>query len=137
VKRGHEERVHPSPSARRLDGTSAWATSSSNGMPTVAVRSGTGFWRKTEARDARPEPFGSWPRGACRHCDWTVWSCTRIRRTSRPSVAEKAGFTREGVLHAYSKRRDGTRADVVIYALVGEDQSPFDLENFGRPIAEA
>jgi RimJ/RimL family protein N-acetyltransferase len=52
-------------------------------------------------------------------------------------VAEKAGFTREGVLHAYSKRRDGTRADVVIYALVGEDQSPFDLENFGRPIAEA
>jgi len=36
-------------------------------------------------------------------------------------VAEKAGFAREGVLRAYNERRDGTRADAVVYSLVRED----------------
>jgi RimJ/RimL family protein N-acetyltransferase len=36
-------------------------------------------------------------------------------------VAEKAGFTREGVLRAHSERGDGARADAVVYSLVSED----------------
>ena len=32
-------------------------------------------------------------------------------------VAERAGFTREGVLRAYNGRRNGTRADAVVYSL--------------------
>jgi len=31
-------------------------------------------------------------------------------------VAERAGFTREGVLRAYNGRRDGTRADAFVYS---------------------
>jgi [ribosomal protein S5]-alanine N-acetyltransferase len=42
-------------------------------------------------------------------------------------VAEKAGFTREGVLRAYDVRRDGTRADAVVYSLL-----PHDLGNPDR-----
>lgn len=36
-------------------------------------------------------------------------------------VAERAGFTREGVLRAYDARRDGTRADAVVYSLLPQD----------------
>jgi RimJ/RimL family protein N-acetyltransferase len=36
-------------------------------------------------------------------------------------VAEKAGFTREGVFRAYNGRRDGTRADAVVYSLLPQD----------------
>jgi RimJ/RimL family protein N-acetyltransferase len=43
------------------------------------------------------------------------------------SVAESAGFTREGVLRAYNGRRDGTRADAVAYSLLPEDRAPTRL----------
>lgn len=36
-------------------------------------------------------------------------------------VAERVGFTREGLLRAYSGRRDGTRADAVVYSLLPQD----------------
>jgi len=36
-------------------------------------------------------------------------------------VAERAGFTREGVLRAYNGRRDGTRADALVYSLLPQD----------------
>jgi RimJ/RimL family protein N-acetyltransferase len=36
-------------------------------------------------------------------------------------VAERAGFAREGVLRAYNGRRDGTRADAVVYSLLPQD----------------
>jgi [ribosomal protein S5]-alanine N-acetyltransferase len=36
-------------------------------------------------------------------------------------VAERAGFTREGVLRAYNGRSDGTRADAVVYSLLPQD----------------
>ena len=36
-------------------------------------------------------------------------------------VAQRAGFTREGVLRAYNGRRDGTRADAVVYSLLPQD----------------
>ena len=36
-------------------------------------------------------------------------------------VAERAGFTREAVLRAYNGRRDGTRADAVVYSLLPQD----------------
>jgi RimJ/RimL family protein N-acetyltransferase len=39
-------------------------------------------------------------------------------------VAERAGFTREGVLRAYNGRRDGTRADAVVYSLLPQDPAP-------------
>jgi ribosomal-protein-alanine N-acetyltransferase len=38
-------------------------------------------------------------------------------------VAERAGFTREGVLRAFNGRVDGTRADAVVYSLLPEDQA--------------
>jgi RimJ/RimL family protein N-acetyltransferase len=36
-------------------------------------------------------------------------------------VAERAGFTREGVLRAYNGRSDGTRADAFVYSLLPRD----------------
>ena len=39
-------------------------------------------------------------------------------------VAERAGFTREGVFRAYNDRRDGTRADAVVYSLLPQDLGP-------------
>lgn len=39
-------------------------------------------------------------------------------------VAERAGFTREGILRAYDGRRDGTRADAVVYSLLPQDVAP-------------
>jgi len=44
-------------------------------------------------------------------------------------VAERAGFTREGVLRAYNGRRDGTRADAVVYSLLPQDLSPARFAN--------
>jgi RimJ/RimL family protein N-acetyltransferase len=45
-------------------------------------------------------------------------------------VAERAGFTREGVLRAYNGRRDGTRADAVVYSLLPQDVA---LTRFANP----
>jgi RimJ/RimL family protein N-acetyltransferase len=39
-------------------------------------------------------------------------------------VAERAGFTREGVFRAYNGRSDGTRADAVVYSLLPQDLAP-------------
>lgn len=36
-------------------------------------------------------------------------------------VAERAGFTREGVLRAYNGRTAGTRADALVYSLLPQD----------------
>jgi RimJ/RimL family protein N-acetyltransferase len=44
-------------------------------------------------------------------------------------VAERAGFTREGVLRAYDLRRDGTRADAVVYSLLPEDVAPSSVDD--------
>ncbi len=44
-------------------------------------------------------------------------------------VAEKAGFTREGVLRAYNGRNDGTRADAVVYSLLPQDLEPTHFAN--------
>jgi [ribosomal protein S5]-alanine N-acetyltransferase len=43
-------------------------------------------------------------------------------------VAKRAGFTREGVLRAYHGRRDGTRADAVVYSLLPQDVAPTRFE---------
>ncbi len=45
-------------------------------------------------------------------------------------VAERAGFTREGVLRAYNARTDGTRADAVVYSLLPQDIRP---DHFANP----
>jgi RimJ/RimL family protein N-acetyltransferase len=42
-------------------------------------------------------------------------------------VAERAGFTREGVRRAYDGRRDGTGADAVVYSLLPQDLAPTQL----------
>jgi len=47
-------------------------------------------------------------------------------------VAERAGFTREGVFRAYNARRDGTRADAVVYSLFPQDS---ELERASRTMA--
>ena len=39
-------------------------------------------------------------------------------------VAERAGFTREGVLRAYDGRKDGTRADALVYSLLPRTWRP-------------
>ena len=39
-------------------------------------------------------------------------------------VAERAGFTREGILCASNARRDGTRADAFVYSLLPQDLPP-------------
>lgn len=44
-------------------------------------------------------------------------------------VAERAGFTREGVLRAYNGRRDGTRADAVVYSRLPQDLAPTHFAN--------
>ena len=44
-------------------------------------------------------------------------------------VAERAGFAREGVRRAYNGRRDGTRADAVVYSLLPQDLAPSDFAN--------
>ena len=45
-------------------------------------------------------------------------------------VAERAGFTREGVLRAYNGRSDGTRADAFVYSLLPQDLTP---TGFAKP----
>ena len=49
---------------------------------------------------------------------------TGTENVASQRVAEKAGFTREGVLRAYNGRRDGTRADAVVYSLLPQDLTP-------------
>ena len=44
-------------------------------------------------------------------------------------VAEKAGFMREGVLHADDGRSEGTRADAVVYSLLPQDLEPTHFAN--------
>ncbi len=44
-------------------------------------------------------------------------------------VAERAGFAHEGVLRAYNGRRDGTRADAVVYSLLPQDLAPSEFAN--------
>ena len=39
-------------------------------------------------------------------------------------VAERAGFKREGVFRAYDSRKDGTRADALVYSLLPQDLAP-------------
>ena len=36
-------------------------------------------------------------------------------------VAERSGFTREGLLRSYGQRADGTRVDAVFFSLLPED----------------
>ena len=47
-----------------------------------------------------------------------------LENVASQRVAERAGFTREGVLRAYNGRRDGTRADAVVYSLLPQDLAP-------------
>lgn len=49
---------------------------------------------------------------------------TDAENVASQRVAERAGFTREGVLRAYNGRRDGTRADAVVYSLVPQNTAP-------------
>ena len=42
-------------------------------------------------------------------------------------VAEGAGFTREGILRAHTRRSDGTRANALVYSLLPRDLTPDDL----------
>jgi RimJ/RimL family protein N-acetyltransferase len=44
-------------------------------------------------------------------------------------VAERAGFTREGIFRAYNGRRDGTRADAFVYSLLPQDLAPTRFAN--------
>jgi RimJ/RimL family protein N-acetyltransferase len=44
-------------------------------------------------------------------------------------VAETAGFSREGVLRAYNGRKDGARADAVVYSLLPQDLAPTSRAN--------
>lgn len=44
-------------------------------------------------------------------------------------VAERAGFTRESVFRAYNGRRDGTRADALVYSLLPQDLAPTPFAN--------
>jgi RimJ/RimL family protein N-acetyltransferase len=48
---------------------------------------------------------------------------TDPKNVASQRVAERAGFTREGVLRAYTGREDGTRADAVVYSLIPDDLS--------------
>jgi RimJ/RimL family protein N-acetyltransferase len=48
---------------------------------------------------------------------------TDLENVASQRVAERAGFTREGVLGAYTGRTDGTRADAVVYSLTPHDLS--------------
>ena len=49
---------------------------------------------------------------------------TDPRNVASQRVAERAGFTREGVLRGYDGRSDGTRADAVVYSLLPQDLGP-------------
>jgi RimJ/RimL family protein N-acetyltransferase len=49
---------------------------------------------------------------------------TNTENVASQRVAERAGFTREGVLRAYNARSDGTRADAVVYSLLPHDLAP-------------
>jgi len=44
-------------------------------------------------------------------------------------VAERAGFTREGIFRAYDGRTDGTRADALVYSLLPQDLAPTRFAN--------
>jgi len=54
---------------------------------------------------------------------------TDAENAASQRVAERAGFSREGVLRAYDDRRDGTRADAVVYSLLPQDLAPSDFVN--------
>ena len=47
--------------------------------------------------------------------------CADPENVASQRVAERAGFIREGLLRAYSGRRDGTRADAVVDSLLPQD----------------
>jgi RimJ/RimL family protein N-acetyltransferase len=55
---------------------------------------------------------------------------TDLENVASQRVADRAGFTREGVLRAYNRRSDGTRADAVVYSLVPQDLA---LTRFANP----
>jgi RimJ/RimL family protein N-acetyltransferase len=54
---------------------------------------------------------------------------TDAENVASQRVAERAGFTREGVLRAYNGRRDGTRADAFVYSMLPQDLPPTGLAN--------
>jgi RimJ/RimL family protein N-acetyltransferase len=130
VKRGQREQVLPSPSATRLGPIHAWAKCSSNETTTVAVQSA--IWLLEDGRGK-----GRATRAVRLMASWALPEM-RLRRlqlhtdpenVASQRVAERAGFTREGVLRAYNVRRDGTRADAVVYSLLPHDLAPTYFAN--------
>ena len=82
-----------------------------------------GYWMAPEARRR-----GIGARAARLLAEWAVTSLgiERLELMAHPAneasqrLAERAGFTREGVLRKY-RRRHGVREDLVMFALLAED----------------
>ena len=79
------------------------------------LREGRGCGRATRA----VRLASAWALDELRLARLTLW--TEPENAASQRVAERAGFQREGVLRAYVKRRDGTRADAVFYSLLPAD----------------
>jgi RimJ/RimL family protein N-acetyltransferase len=85
-----------------------------------------GYWMAPEARRR-----GIGARGTRLLAEWGIRTLRleRIELLANPRneasqrLAERAGFTREGVLRKY-RRRHGIREDLVMYSLLAEDLEP-------------
>jgi len=85
-----------------------------------------GYWT---AQDARRRGVGT--RATRMLAEWAVTKLglERVELLANPKnepsqrLAERAGFTREGVLRKY-RRRHGVREDLVMYSLLAEDVAP-------------
>jgi [ribosomal protein S5]-alanine N-acetyltransferase len=94
--------------------------------PREAGRADVGYWLLPEARER-----GRATRGLRLVAEWALRSLPigRVQLWTTPEnvasqrVAERAGFTREGVLRSYGER-DGRRVDAVFFSLVAEDLEP-------------